>query len=336
MDGQANLEQRDKRGDWRPDYQFTPPPIYAWPPKPISVAKWLLGYPGFLWPWTFFYISIATLVWLFLTPSLDSMRTFAVWWVVAIFLRNIGLVMAYFGVWHLYLYIKRYQGLKFKYSGKWLETNAPKFLFRNQTQDNIFWTLCSAVPIWTAYEVITMWAFSNNIIPHINLRDHPIYFVGLMLLTVPIHETHFYFAHRLLHWQPIYRRVHYLHHKNINIGPWSGLSMHPIEHLIFFSAVFLHWVLPSHPLIALLQLQVAGLSPAQGHAGFDEVIVGKQNIKTGCYFHYLHHKFFEVNYGSDGVVVLDKIFGTFHDGTSEGQEAIKRKRATRSARKLKA
>lgn len=111
--------------------------------------------------------------------------------------------------------------------------------------------------------------------------------------------------------------------------------MHPVEHMIFFSTVFIHWILPSHPLLAIFQMQVAGLSPAQGHVGFDEVLIGKQNVKTGCYFHYLHHKFFEVNYGSDGVVVLDKLFGTFHDGTAEGQATINRKRALRSANKAK-
>ena len=33
--------------------------------------------------------------------------------------------------------------------------------------------------------------------------------------------------------------------------------------------------------------------------------------------HYLHHKYFEVNYG-DGLIPFDKWFGTWHDGSSEG------------------
>jgi len=35
----------------------------------------------------------------------------------------------------------------------------------------------------------------------------------------------------------MYKKVHSLHHRNTNIGPWSGLSMHPIEHLLFFSSI---------------------------------------------------------------------------------------------------
>jgi sterol desaturase/sphingolipid hydroxylase (fatty acid hydroxylase superfamily) len=48
------------------------------------------------------------------------------------------------------------------------------------------------------------------------------------------------------------------------------------------------------------------------------------------YTHYLHHKYFEVNYG-DGLVPLDKLFGTFHDGTAAADEALKRRRRNRAA-----
>jgi len=38
--------------------------------------------------------------------------------------------------------------------------------------------------------------------------------------------------------------------------------------------------------------------------------------------------FFEVNY-SDGMVPLDKWFGSFHDGSSEADEAMKARRLRR-------
>ena len=44
-------------------------------------------------------------------------------------------------------------------------------------------------------------------------------------------------THRFLHEAPgFYKWVHYLHHKSRAPGPFSGLSMHPVEHLIFFSS----------------------------------------------------------------------------------------------------
>ena len=38
-----------------------------------------------------------------------------------------------------------------------------------------------------------------------------------MVLTVValdyLHDAWFYWTHRLLHWKPLYRHVHYLHHR---------------------------------------------------------------------------------------------------------------------------
>ena len=73
-------------------------------------------------------------------------------------------------------------------------------------------------------------------------------FIALFFLVPFIHEVGFYFAHRLLHWPPLYEVAHKLHHRNTNPGPWSGLSMHPIEHVIYFSTILLFFLIPSHPI----------------------------------------------------------------------------------------
>ena len=40
-------------------------------------------------------------------------------------------------------------------------------------------------------------------------------------------------------------------------------------------------------------------------------------LPTGSYFHYLHHRYFECNYG-EATIPLDKLFGTFRDGLPDG------------------
>eukprot|EP00729_Bicosta_minor_P023580 gene23580-18820_t len=35
--------------------------------------------------------------------------------------------------------------------------------------------------------------------------------------------------------QFLYNNVHSLHHKSYITGPWSGLAMHPVEHLFYYS-----------------------------------------------------------------------------------------------------
>jgi sterol desaturase/sphingolipid hydroxylase (fatty acid hydroxylase superfamily) len=327
---------RDKRGDWKPLELIQYPPVFVWPARPVKFAAWLLGYPGYILPWNLFYAAVAALLWFGLTPSLETMKTFSAGWLCYLLARNAAIVFLFFGCFHLRLYIRKGQGASFKFNGRWLATGNRAFLFRNQTIDNMIWTLASAVPLWTAYEAATLWAFANGYIPFVSFVEHPWYFAALLLLVPVWRDLHFYGVHRLIHWPPLYRSVHKLHHNNVNPGPWSGLAMHPVEHALYFSCVLIHWIVPSHPLHAIFNLAHAALAPAPGHVGFDRLVIGKNNaVATDSYDHYLHHKHFECNY-ADGVIPLDKWFGTFHDGSPQAEAAMNKRfmeRARRQAEK---
>ena len=324
----SKFGSEDSRGFWKPNDPVSYGPLFAWPAQPRALLKWFFGFPGYLWPGNALYAVGAILIWEFLTPSLETLRTFSFQWAALILLRNIVLAILVYGTWHMWLYAWRKQGTAFKYNRQWPKETA-SFLFKNQTYDNMFHTLVSGVPIWTAYEVLLLWAYANHIAPIISFAEHPIGFVALFILVPFIHEVGFYFAHRLLHWPPLYRVAHKLHHRNTNPGPWSGLSMHPIEHAIYFSPILLFFLIPSHPIHMINLASRLGLSPAEGHTGFDRVVIGEEaSFDSSYYAHYLHHKYFEVSY-ADGMVPLDKWFGSFHDGTPEADEAMKRRRLRR-------
>jgi len=69
-----------------------------------------------------------------------------------------------------------------------------------------------------------------------------------------------------------------------------------------------------------------------GHIGFDKMeVTGDTAIDSHAYTHYLHHKYFEVNYG-DGLVPLDKLFGTFHDGSKDGEARMNARYQRRKAK----
>ena len=135
----------------------------------------------------------------------------------------------WYGAFHLWLYVKRNQGTTFKYNPKWPETDNSGFLFRNQTVDNLIWCFGSGLPIWTAFEVFTLWMMANGFIPYLTLDSNPLLFFSIFIFLPLFREVHFYCIHRLIHWPPLYRTVHKVHHANSNPGPWSGLSMHPVE-----------------------------------------------------------------------------------------------------------
>jgi sterol desaturase/sphingolipid hydroxylase (fatty acid hydroxylase superfamily) len=314
---------------WRPAGPIEHPPLFVWPLKPTAFLKAIFGFPGFLWPWKALYALIALVTWISLIPPLAVMRSFSLAWILRIFCINLALLIVFAGGLHFRLYIQRAQGTAYKYTGRWLATNSSVFLFRNQTFDNLFWNLFSAVPVWTGYEVLLLWAQANEFAPVVTWHAHFAYCVGLLVAIPLFHELHFYATHRLIHWPPIYRLVHSIHHKNVNVGPWSGLAMHPVEHIVYFSGVLVLFLVPSNPIHILFYLTYLGLSPSQGHTGFDKFLLTDGiGLDAESYAHYLHHKYFEVNY-TDPVIPLDKWFGTFHDGSAEAQERMMRRRALR-------
>ena len=313
-------EARSGGGEWRPADRPGTVPLWAWPPRPLATLKWVFAYPGYLFPWNAIYFPIALLTWAYLTPELSRAAEFGVDWIAEIYFRNLALLVLWVGGWHLRLYRFKGQGTETKFNPKWLPQKGRSFLFGGQLGENIFSNVAGGCTVWTAYESLFMWGYANGFIEYVDWRTAPVYVV-LMLLAVPLwREVHFYWTHRLIHWKPLYRTVHYVHHKNVNVGPRSALSAHPVELIIYFSVALLFWIVPSHPILATFTLVHAALAAAPGHAGFEDLVIkGKAKLPTGGFFHYLHHRYFECNYGSP-LAPFDKWFGTFHDG-SRGSHA---------------
>jgi sterol desaturase/sphingolipid hydroxylase (fatty acid hydroxylase superfamily) len=251
------------------------------------------------------------------------MKTLSVGWIAFIWVRNMAIVFAVYGALELRLYVKRSQGLHFKYNRLWpADRQSDIFMFKSQNIDNAIRSFGTGVPIWTAYEVLILHAAANGWGPWTTFAAHPVWLATVALLLPIYHEAHFYCIHRLIHVPVLYKYVHSVHHNSVNPSPWSSLSMHPVEHLLYWSDSLIHLLLPSHPLLLLYNLQITGTGAVIGHVGFDKIEIGpKSGVDTHAYTHYLHHKFFEVNYG-DGAVPLDKWFGTWHDGTSEGDRLM--------------
>jgi hypothetical protein len=41
---------RNQRGEWKPAELIKNAPIFAFPPQPLAVLRWLFMYPGYLLP----------------------------------------------------------------------------------------------------------------------------------------------------------------------------------------------------------------------------------------------------------------------------------------------
>jgi sterol desaturase/sphingolipid hydroxylase (fatty acid hydroxylase superfamily) len=315
--GSEQAEPRDAKGEWRPDYPCRYAPVFTWPPRPLAILRWIVSWPGFMWPTNLGLFAIAALSWLYTEPDVARCTHFEGGWLAQIYLRNLALIWLVYGGYHLYLYIWKAEGTRTKYDSHWPASGRKIFLFKDQVLDNIFWTCGVAGLIWTVIEALTLWLYANHRIPSFAWKQHPVWFV-VWIFAIPFwREFHFYWVHRLIHWKPFYKHVHYLHHKNVNPNPWSGMAMHPVEIVIYLSVSMIHWIVPSSPFHFFFNLQHAGLAPASVHHGFEGPIL-KGKLPTGSYFHYLHHRYFECNYGAP-VLPFDRWFHTFRDGLPDGE-----------------
>ena len=124
--------KEDARGNWTPNKPVSYGPAFDWPPDPRALFKWLFGFPGYFLPWNVLYAVAAILIWTYLTPSLEAMKTFSFAWAGLILLRNVALAIAVYGAWHLWLYVWRKQGASFKYNKQWPKKESAAFRFKNQ------------------------------------------------------------------------------------------------------------------------------------------------------------------------------------------------------------
>ena len=313
---------RNKRGDWQPNDRMAIAPFWSWPLDVRKLGAWLVDY---VWPWNTFHMATALAYWAFVIPDIDTMKSLAWGWALWLFAVNCLAIFAMYGAVELFYYVRRKQGTRFKYNHRFpAENPSDVFWFKSQNIDNFLRSFLLSMPMWTLCEVLTLWCFANGWATWLNWEDNWLYLSVLVLLAPAIHEVHFFFIHRLIHVPVLYKWIHSVHHNSINPSPWSSLSMHPVESFLYFAEVFWHIIIPSNPIVALFQLHSEGFGAINGHIGFDKLeITDEAALDSHAYAHYLHHKYFEVNYGAEGLVPLDKWFGSWHDGSKEADDQMK-------------
>ena len=308
---------------WQPDDPLNNNPLFEWPLRIGRLYRWYAS----MWlklSEVLLMLAIAVLSWHYFVPSLVQFESPSLTVVGIMYARNLLIAVTVAGGLHLFFNVFKRQGNELRYDVTEL-TNQKRFSFNSQLLDNIFWTLVSGVTLWTAYEVLIFWGMANQYATGLSWSDNEVWFCLLFFAIFMWESLHFYIVHRLLHWPPLYKLVHSLHHRNISPTSWSGISMHPLEHALYFSSILIHLVVPTHPIHVLFHMLAMTIGAMIGHAGFDGFVVrGKNRIALGHFHHQLHHRYFECNYGSIELP-CDVWFDSFHDGTHEATAHMRTK-----------
>ncbi|SEP20674.1 sterol desaturase family protein [Niastella yeongjuensis] len=168
-----------------------------------------------------------------------------------------------------------------------------------------------------------------------NIHDHSMgYFFISVVSCIVMHDTYFYWSHRLMHWKKIFRYVHHIHHKSHNPTPWAAFSFHPVESLVEAGIVPLAaFTMPIHPLAFSLFGLYMIIMNVLGHLGYELFPAGMLKNKwlnwhNTSTHHNMHHHYSKCNYGLY-FNIWDRIMKTNHiryeetfEKAASGQQAL--------------
>jgi sterol desaturase/sphingolipid hydroxylase (fatty acid hydroxylase superfamily) len=150
--------------------------------------------------------------------------------------------------------------------------------------------------------------YSDAIRPHTTFyKDIAEYGWAYTVLAFPLmllmHDTYFYWMHRLMHHPKLFRLFHLVHHKSNNPSPWAAYAFHPLEAVVesLIFVVFL-FTIPVHSIHLMLFFIFSLVYNVYGHLGFELYPKGFNTHWLGKWIntsvsHNMHHRYFRGNYG---------------------------------------
>jgi len=180
----------------------------------------------------------------------------------------------------------------------------------------IGWSLASSlIYAAPAAVVFELWRLGGTAV-YIDIDQYPLWYLPVSILVyLFLHDTYFYWTHRLMHLRPLFTVMHKVHHESRPPTPWAAFSFHPYESVL--GAIFLPLlalVVPIHVGAILLILTVMTLAAVFNHSGWE--VFPKWWLKrwpgrhliTAAH-HDLHHKPPRTNYALY-FRFWDKLMGT--------------------------
>jgi len=210
--------------------------------------------------------------------------------------RNLAIVLPLYSLLHALLYVwKVWNAPSYKFNKKY----PPSTLVWKEVYRAIRSTLIAGLFEFLLSEMHKSgWVPLLSATPEITWSDayvFPVLFVW--------GDFHFYSQHRLFHeitW--LYQNIHKIHHESFNPTPWSGLSFHPLETVVYMSSVLIVLIIPMKLWMLKAMFLALLISPSIDHTGH-----GIEGSPL-AWRHYIHHSKFNYNYS--GTKVWDVLFGT--------------------------
>ncbi len=156
---------------------------------------------------------------------------------------------------------------------------------------------------------------------------------GLLVL----HDAYFYWAHRLLHWRPLFRLAHFAHHRSTSPTPFAAFAFHPLEAALHYGFVpLVALFVPLHVMALFFFGIVMTALNVYGHSGIELSPRSFVGTRLGRFLltpthHDMHHSSVDYNFGFY-TNIWDRLMGTNHpDYEKTFARVVERGLARRSA-----
>lgn len=130
-----------------------------------------------------------------------------------------------------------------------------------------------------------------------------LYLFFSIIVSIVVHDTYFYWTHRLMHHKLLFKKFHQVHHNSTNPSPWAAFSFHPYEAVVEAGIVpLLVMIMPMHPIAIVSFVIFMTILNVIGHLGYEfwpdnftrSPFTFWNNTST---HHNMHHQKYNCNYG---------------------------------------
>lgn len=222
------------------------------------------------------------------------------------FIRYIFIAGLFFGL----FYVVLRNSTKFRK----LQSRFPKWKdYRREFLASTLSCVVFGVVGWLAYKT----PFYEFSLAYSNLHDYPIWYFWLSIaLMIVLHDTYFYWTHRLIHHKSIFKYIHGLHHQSFNPTPWAAFAFNLPEAIINGLFQFLLMLLiPSHFYAVAIFYLISLIINVYGHLGYEILPANIENHWLGRWIntstaHNFHHHYSKGNFGFY-FTFWDRLMGTY-------------------------
>lgn len=195
-----------------------------------------------------------------------------------------------------------------------------KFPETKQLRNEIFFSILTLQIYSAAVGIVLFWYKKGITKIYLDVNDYGVFYLTIsMVLMIVLHDTYFYWTHKLMHTSKWLYQFHKIHHQSHNPTPWAAFAFHPVEAIISLGIIpLIIFTIPTHPMALLLFLSFMTIYNVLVHLGYEifsknfiNHSIGKwQNTATN---HNLHHQIGgRFNYGFY-FSIWDRVMGTYKE-----------------------